>query len=457
MAQHNEQQRTAELTGAEKAAFAQKTVGYMVAIYPEYPFSYEAKLARIITPSIDAFEASALTGEIPEQLVEAMEIASFKAIQTVPLHVIDELEISFTKAAIVTWPADPVQAAEAAKRTALIWYDAFWPFEHPGAVAQAARVGNIANALPAPVFLADMDGRITFASVELDLLLEEIEGLVERQTMTSLFDQRLNIGTDQTTQIEKIIGGAKRHFEVTVIPSEGPGGTEYFGFILDRSREVELEQLQDGVMNAISHELRTPLTAIVGYLELLANHQIPASDVDGALTDAAEAAQRLSKLVNSILNFAKFAGGTAVLYESSWSASMVIENTIERTLGPDDVRPTLNLQPAQLVADRDRFEEVVVQLLTNARLHGGSDVRISTRIVGEGLEIEVADNGTGFPFRNASRAVEAFVHAPRSPGQGAGIGLTICHGIVEAHGGTLTLANRPGACVTAWFPNATAE
>ncbi len=457
MAEHNEHQRTVGLTSAERAAFAQTSAGYMEAVYPEYPFSYEAKLIRIITPSIDAFEAFALTGEIPEPLIQAMEIASLKAIETVPLHVIDELEIAFTKAGVGIWTTDPVRAAEACKRAALIWYDAFWPFEHPGAVAQAARVGNIANALPAPVFLADMDERITFASVELDHLLGGIEGSVERQTMTTLFDQRLNVGLDHVTLIETVVGGKKRHFEVTVIPSEGPGGTEYFGFIMDQSREVELQQLQDGVMNAISHELRTPLTAIVGYLDLLTNHQIPANDVDDALADAAEAAQRLNQLVTSILNFARFTGGTAVLYETSWSTTEVIKNTVDKMLRHGEGSPALSLQPAQLVADQDRFEEVVVQLLSNARLHGGPNMKISTRVIGEGLEIEVSDDGSGFPFRDASRAIEPFVHAPRSPGQGAGIGLTICQGIVNAHGGTLTLANRPGACVTAWFPNATPQ
>lgn len=447
------------LSASERAVFRSSISTFLDEQFSEYQFTYRPKLERVIESAILAVDQYMQSGVIDAEVTAAIEASAMRAIQTVPLGAIDEMEIGFTKAVIAAWPNRALEAVEGAKRVALIWYDAFWPFEHPAAVAQAARFGNIANSLPAPVFMADLDGRIMFSSEPLDEMLSRGVGHIERHTIHTLFGRELSIGKSNPTDVELVIDGSKRYLRITVLPTDGPAGEEFFGFVEDQTNEVELEQIRDGVMNAISHELRTPLTAILGYLELLTHGQVEEKDIKGALSEAASEANKLNDLVNDILNFARFAGGTAVLRQTDWEVQPTIEQAVRRVYRSTEAGPAITVDPSlRLHADQDRFIEVAIQLLRNARQHGGRTVEISATSVGGGVELRVLDDGDGFPFRETDRALQPFVHgAGMQPGQGAGLGLTICRSIAQAHGGTLTIANRRGAAVTVWFPGSSSE
>ncbi len=221
-------------------------------------------------------------GEFSDEAAEQLGEVAWLAINQVPLDVIDELEVAFIVTATDHFGRE-ARVIEGAKRVALCWYDGFWPFEHPAAVAQAVRFGMLANKLPAPVFMAGDDQRITFSSYELDALLGLHQGEVERFTMSELFATELNVGAGEPTFVVTEVGGKIRHLTVTVLPTTTEVGTEYFGFVEDRTREVALEQMRDGVVAAISHELRTPLTAIIGYLELITSEDLPPEDHESSL------------------------------------------------------------------------------------------------------------------------------------------------------------------------------
>ena len=346
--------------------------------------------------------------------------------------------------------ADLGSAIAASKRVALLWYDAFWPFEHPGAVAQAARWGNLANTLPAPVFMADVDGRITFGSIELDNLLGIVEGEVERRTLNDLFSIPLQVGAQNPNNVSMIAKGHHRSFTVTVLPMESPAGTEYFGFVRDRTQEVELSQVRDTIMNTISHELRTPLTAIKGYLDLLSSGEIHDKDYRSTLAIISSESDRLESLVSGIVEFGKLASGTASLSPREVELTPAVRSAAEAT----GVEISSDVPEGLTVfADPTRVQQLLMQLLENAAIHGGDDVKVRAWNSSHGIEIEVSDNGSGMPFLEAGTAFQPFVYAAsKNPGEGTGLGLAICQSIMEAHNGNLTVANRPGAHLTAWFP-----
>lgn len=229
---------------------------------------YSDRLVPLVEGGHSALLSWLASGEFSDESAEELGEVAWLAINQVPLDMIDELEVAFILTAMEHFGAN-THVVEGAKRVASAWYEGFWPFEHPAAVAQAARFGLLANNLPAPVFMAGSDQRITFSSFELDALLGMPQGEVERFTMSELFGTELNVGVDDPTDVAAEIGGKLRHLTITVLPTATEKGTEYFGFVEDRTREVALEQMRDGVVAAISHELRTPLTAIIGYLELL--------------------------------------------------------------------------------------------------------------------------------------------------------------------------------------------
>lgn len=417
----------------------------------DFRFNSEQHLTQLLALSIDAFAAWFESETVPEDLADHIETAAMRAIQHVPLWIIDELEITFTREIVTATSAPVGQAIVAAKRVALLWYDAFWPFEHPGAIAQAARWGHLANTLPAPVFMADVDGRITFGSNDLDELLGVVEGVVERRSLNDLFSAPLHVGVESPTDVSMITNGHHRSFTVTVLPMETPAGTEYFGFVRDRTQEVELGQVRDTIMNTISHELRTPLTAIKGYLDLLSTGEINDADYHATLAIVLSEADRLESLVSEIVEFGKLSSGTAALSPQPVELAKV---TTAAVVESGLAAVTIDI-PDNLTAhvDPTRLLQMLAQLLSNADRHGGNKVHIRAWSSGRGTELEVSDNGPGVPFLEAGTAFQPFVYAAtRNPGQGAGLGLAICQGIMEAHGGNLTVANRSGAHLTAWFP-----
>jgi signal transduction histidine kinase len=90
--------------------------------------------------------------------------------------------------------------------------------------------------------------------------------------------------------------------------------------------------------------------------------------------------------------------------------------------------------------DHDRLQQVVVNLLDNAVRHGGGSARVRAYLAGEDLVIDVADDGPGIPAPLRETVLDAYVRGDTG-GPGAGLGLAICKGIVEAHGGRLCVVD----------------
>jgi signal transduction histidine kinase len=313
----------------------------------------------------------------------------------------------------------------------------------------------LANKIPAPVFMAGDDQRITFSSNELDALLGLHQGEVERFTMSELFETELNVGADEPTLVVSEVGGKIRHLTVTVLPTTTQVGTEYFGFVEDRTREVALEQMRDGVVAAISHELRTPLTAIIGYLELITSEALPPEDHESSLAIVKSESELLLRLVSDIVDFSKLTAGAAVLRRDRFLVRPEIEAAIRRVF-PDTARtPVVDVaEDIAIHFDRDRFGQLLTNLLTNARRYGGPDIEISARREGVGIDLFVRDDGDGIPESEIKTIFDPFVQGTRQHrGEGAGLGLAICAGIMQSAGGALSVRNDPGAVFRAYFPH----
>src|SRR6185436_4649050 len=115
-------------------------------------------------------------------------------------------------------------------------------------------------------------------------------------------------------------------------------------------------------------------------------------------------------------------------------------------LGGRGVRTDLPEDLPLFSGDAVLLEQVLVNLLENAAKYtpAGSEVEISARADERGMVVDVADRGPGLPAGEEARIFEKFVRGRQARGPGAGLGLAICRGIVEAHGGTLVAENRAG-------------
>ena len=211
---------------------------------------------------------------------------------------------------------------------------------------------------------------------------------------------------------------------------------------------VEAEQLRNSLLSSVSHDLRTPLAVITGTATALENDNLdPAVRRDLAETIVQETG-RLNRLVRNLLDMTRVEAG-ALRIEKEWQpVEEVIGaaiNAVESVLGERPVEVDMS---HDLVAPFDAVlvQQVLINLLENAAKYAGplAPIRLTARGSKHVVEITVADRGPGVPEGDETRIFEKFYRAEKGKGGGVGLGLTICRGIVTAHGGRIWANNREG-------------
>lgn len=213
----------------------------------------------------------------------------------------------------------------------------------------------------------------------------------------------------------------------------------------------EKERLQSVLLNSISHDLRTPLVSITGALSSLLekNTRLDFPAQQALLSDALSEAERLNHLVGNLLDISRLESGAMKLRREPYDLSEVIgvarthlRNRSKRREFvihlPDDL-PLMNVDIAL-------FAQVFINLFDNALKYSDDDqpIEINARRRDHSVEIMIGDRGVGIPEDELPFVFDKFYRARNVDGRGgSGLGLTICQGIVEAHGGTLTVQNRP--------------
>jgi len=207
-------------------------------------------------------------------------------------------------------------------------------------------------------------------------------------------------------------------------------------------------QLQRDFLSRLSHELRTPLTAIQGYATSLLAPDVTWDDESKArfLSRIAGESARLGRLVGDLLDFSAIESGLLRLQLDWCDPALVIEAAVS-CLPPEGAR-SVKVSCAPLVppvwADHDRLEQVFVNLLDNALHHNAPGVSVRVEVFLDGpatLAVRVADDGRGLPdeLRTQLSSPRGLVPTYSGSRSGAGLGLGIARGIVEAHGGSMLL------------------
>jgi signal transduction histidine kinase/ABC-type branched-subunit amino acid transport system ATPase component len=205
------------------------------------------------------------------------------------------------------------------------------------------------------------------------------------------------------------------------------------------------QELQRGFLSRLSHELRTPLTAIRGYASSLMQPDVT-WDGDSQrrfLQRIAAESARLGRLVGDLLDFSAIESGVLRLQRDWCDISLVLDAAVACLPPAGAAMVDVSCDPSLPVvwADHDRLEQVFVNLLDNALGHNsaGTRVSISAAAAGpSGIAVTVHDDGAGMPADVVSAPFEP-MRGRRTPTAGAGLGLSIAKGIVEAHGGRIVL------------------
>ncbi len=222
---------------------------------------------------------------------------------------------------------------------------------------------------------------------------------------------------------------------------------------------VEADRARRQLLADVTHELRTPLTAIRGYAETLALPAFAPASADGQrfvhIVDVE--AQRLERLVNDLLDLARFDAG-AVAFERAMVPVAALFTRIVEHHGPTAEAAGVSLTTAidadidLIPGDARRLEQVVQNLTANAIRHtpAGGAVRWRARRDGDAAALTVTDTGEGIDAEHLPHVFDRFYKADpaRAGSTGTGLGLSIVKAIVERHGGRVSVASTRGAGTT---------
>jgi len=213
---------------------------------------------------------------------------------------------------------------------------------------------------------------------------------------------------------------------------------------------AESERLSRALLNSISHELRTPLAASTSAAGTLADDlDAPREQRRLLVSEIQEANARLNRVVGNLLDVARLESGKVVPRLDWCDARDVVQTTLrelQRELASHPVKLEIGTEPMLARFDFSLVQHALANLLINAVTHTprGTPVEIKAELSDGAMVLSVADRGPGIASEMLPRIFDKFFRAPNAPTGGSGLGLTIAKGFVEAHGGTVSAANRAG-------------
>ncbi len=307
------------------------------------------------------------------------------------------------------------------------------------AVDSAEQVAFL-NAAASRLFGADRDAATGRTLLEL-VRDHDIRDLV-REAL-SLREQRQRVAP---------LGPSQRWLQMTVVPLEAQD--EWAGLVVftDVTEVRRLERVRRDFVSNVSHELRTPLAGIRAASETLAEGAIDDPEAAREFVGHIQSeADRLSQLVDELLELSRIESGEAPLHLEQTPVVQMLEGLAGR-MGALASRAGLRIEvdaPADLAvrADRERLGQALANLVHNAVRFtpAGGVIRLSARGDDGHVIIEVADTGAGIREEDLPRIFERFYKADRGRASpGTGLGLAIVKHIAFAHGGTVSVASKPG-------------
>lgn len=289
---------------------------------------------------------------------------------------------------------------------------------------------------------------------------EDFPAKLERCYQCSVYQSSASVGDPAKSQgrREIVLAPPSKRVLVSVsTPIVDPEG-RFVGVLKllhDVTAERAMARKRAEFASFVTHELRTPLTSVSGFLAfVLGGHagEVPEAHrrpLEAALTQA----KRLEKLVDTLLDMAAIEAGRFRLRLGRFDLTPAVLECLD-LLSPQaadkgvSVRYSPPEDPLIVTADRDRILAVVTNLTANAIKYteAGGTVDVVARDEPDGCVVSVSDTGIGIPADDLPRLFDRFYRTSSGAARakGSGLGLALCKGIVETHGGRIGVESTPG-------------
>jgi len=345
-------------------------------------------------------------------------------------------------------------------------------------IATKSRFENLLELAPQIVWFAEADGQLTYCNP----YWYNYTGLSERETVGYSWTNALHpddrdrvvwgwqtavqAGKDYEAELRlRNVDGSYCWFLARSRASRDESGkiNAWLGIAIDIEERKKAEeqalaasQAKSEFLASMSHELRTPLNAIGGYAELLGMGIRGSLNAEQAQDVARirRSQQHLLTLINDVLNFAKVDAGQAEYRLTSVPVDEALHDT-ESMIAPQILAKGLKYtykggdKTASVLADPEKLQQIVLNLLTNAVkfTDSGGSITLSATPRGNCIEIAVADTGAGISAEKLEKVFDPFVQAERrlnQPTQGVGLGLAISRDLAHAMNGEITVESTVG-------------
>lgn len=239
------------------------------------------------------------------------------------------------------------------------------------------------------------------------------------------------------------------------VPVEAQGIVSTLNELLDRvSRRISSK---DEFISSAAHQLRNPIAGVLALAEAVENAPT-AQAAKSRSSELVMAARDATHLTNQLLSFERAKGSDLTRNGTELDLGVMLQDAVARFEARSPTHPEVHVSggspPVRVIADGVMLEEAVLNLLTNAVVHGGphlSQINLSLAAGIAGAEIRVQDNGVGIAPEDVPLVIGRFGQANSGPG--SGLGLPIAARVMENHGGQLRIEPSDiGACVVLELP-----
>jgi PAS domain S-box-containing protein len=238
------------------------------------------------------------------------------------------------------------------------------------------------------------------------------------------------------------------------------GGGELAGAVMSvrrlaRGRVSHVRGIE--VASMVSHELRSPLTSVKGYTGLLLSRwdRLGDEQKQRMLEQINHDADRVTRLISELLDISRLEAGRLVLRRQLVDLPRLAATVVEKTrLEFPDLECETNFPEdfPKVFIDPDKIEQVLTNLVENACKYASRDgLRIAGAVEGDAVSVEVSDQGEGIPPRDLPKVGSKFFRRATGHPTGSGLGLWISRGLVESHGGELSVESIVGSGSTFRF------
>lgn len=255
--------------------------------------------------------------------------------------------------------------------------------------------------------------------------------------------------------------GTKFPTELSLTEYKTIDGDRLLATVIDITERQRIEQLRKEFVTMVSHDLKSPLTSINASLALIVQGVYGELSDKGlrVASDAEHETVRLITLIGDLLDLARMDAGKLEIHSETTSLDSVFEQSLRAVASlAEQKNITIDVSNGGLSVkgDSDRLVQVIVNLLSNALRYSptGSTIKVTAERVDSFAEIRVSDRGLGIPVHLKKTIFERFEQVDvlnASLKGAAGLGLSICKAIVEAHEGQLGVDSEEGAGSTFWF------